>query len=106
VYVTELGDYDADAVASHRWTPSMLRLYQPTSVLHLAKENQVSVSDFMINGLQQPAMLASSTQLEIDENVIHKLRCCIGVNSGAKRVNVRRRKKELSDKAIEVHERV
>jgi hypothetical protein len=90
----------------------------PNSVVDAKKENKITDSDCMLNGfetillqynqehggnIKDPASIISQMQANVDTNFIHKMRD--GIDAGTKRINPHRRKADIFDKAIEVHER-
>ncbi len=93
----------------------------PTSVMSFSNRNDgVQLSDCRMNGLgtirlhnnqeyggdiKDPTSLISNMKPKIDENTKHKLRLCIDDNSGVKRIKSKRKRKDIFDKAVEVHER-
>ena len=93
----------------------------PNSVMGFSsRDNTVQLSDCRMSGLgtillhynpvyggeiEEPEILVSNMESEIDENTKHKLRRCIDENSGVKRIKSRRKRKDIFDKAVEVHER-
>jgi len=92
----------------------------PSSVVRLNEENAVTPYDCMFSGfkcillqfnqayggtIQDPASIIQQMEAKVDSNVIRKLQCCIDENSGVKRITAQGRKKEIFDKAIEIHER-
>lgn len=92
----------------------------PNSVVDAKKENKITYSDCMLNGfesillqynqehggnIKDPASIISQMQAKVDTNVILKIRDGIDADNGTKRINSHRRKADIFDKAIEVHER-
>jgi len=92
----------------------------PNSVVDAKKENKITSSDCMLNGfesillqynqeyggnIKDPALIISQMQAKVDTDVINKLRDGIDADNGTIRINSHRRKADIFDKAIEVHER-
>jgi hypothetical protein len=90
----------------------------PNSVLSLNNKSAVTPYDCMLNGfkcillqynqeyggtIKDPSSIIQRMEVKVDKHVIHKLQSFVDESNGAKGISAQRRKKDIFDKAIEVH---